>query len=306
MLRCFAATLVAATLLAPEAGAVKAQIRVGGPSAPGEPMVAIVGSDSNLAGKRYVVRQVGGKVVNRGKLIKAPGKPAPWKHAYAANLGELRPGSYRVEVGRLGSRPWTVSETGAGPALETMLQFFVSNRDGNEPSSTHGPAHLSDAVVHPSAAVAPGQTLDMTGGWMDAGDMTHFTQTTAFSTRASAGRRAARPGTRRGAQRRGRRRYSLAGQGPSGAGRLRRPGRRRARSRDRVSRSRRRCRAQRGGDRSPQRLHAAPQPDRRRPRGQDGDSIGDGLPAHRRRGFADSRARLVRRRRVGLRPGAGR
>ncbi len=182
MLRCFAATLVAGALLAPEAGAVKAQIRVGGPSAPGEPMVAIVGSDSNLAGKRYVVRQVGGKVVNRGKLTKAPGKPAPWKHAYAANLGELGPGSYRVAAGRLGSRPWTVSETGAGPALETMLRFFVSNRDGNEPSSTHGPAHLSDAVVHPSAAVAPGQQLDMAGGWMDAGDMIHFTQTTAFST----------------------------------------------------------------------------------------------------------------------------
>ena len=89
---------------------------------------------------------------------------------------------------------------------------------------------------------------------MDAGDTLHFTQTTAFSDRAAAGRGAARPRRRRGAERRGRRRHPLAAQGAPVPGRLHRPGRRRARPRDRLPRSGQGRRLAQAGDRHPLRL----------------------------------------------------
>ncbi len=124
-----------------------------------------------------------GAVVLEGKLKKAPGKPAPWKRAYAADLSEItEPGAYTVEVGRRSSREWIVADGAALEGVEAILGYFRANRDGTEPSPIHDPAHLNDATVHPDSPVVPGATLDIDGGWMDAGDMLHFTQTTAFAT----------------------------------------------------------------------------------------------------------------------------
>ncbi len=178
------AVLAAATTLlaAAGAGAAKPAIRVGGPSAPGESKVAIVGSDRSLAGRKFAVRD-GGRTVLRGRLRSADGRPAPWRHAYRADLSRIRePGSYTVVAGGLRSRPWRVRAGGSAPAIDAMLGYFDANRDGDEPTSFHDPSHLHDAVVHPDAPSHGGEAIDMTGGWMDAGDMIHFTQTTAFAT----------------------------------------------------------------------------------------------------------------------------
>ncbi|MFN8112586.1 MAG: glycoside hydrolase family 9 protein [Solirubrobacterales bacterium] len=177
-----AAALLGPLVAAGTAPALKPAIRVGGPSAPGESKIAVIGSDRHLAGHRFTVRS-GGRAVDHGRLRKAPGRSAPWDHAYTADLGSVRdPGSYRVAVGGLRSRPWRVTPSGSRPAIAEMLRYFAANRDGDEPSPVHDPAHLNDAVVHPDSPVAAGQDLDLIGGWMDAGDMIHFTQTTAFST----------------------------------------------------------------------------------------------------------------------------
>lgn len=156
-------------------------IRVGGPSAPGEAKVAIVGSSRDLEGRPYVVLR-GGAAVGGGRLVAAPGRPAPWPHAYRAPLRpSSTPGSYRVRVPALGltSRPWVVRASGSGDAIDRILGFFAANRDGNEPSPIHAPSHLNDATV--AGGPHDGQRLDLTGGWMDAGDMIHFAQTTSFA-----------------------------------------------------------------------------------------------------------------------------
>src|SRR5919198_1410277 len=109
-----------------------AKIRTGGPSAPGDPKIAIVGTDRNLAGRRYVVLDNGGRVA-AGKLRRVRGTPAPWRHAYAAPLtGAGSPGRFRVKVPALGrtSRPWVVRPGGSGGAIDTILDFFAWNADG--------------------------------------------------------------------------------------------------------------------------------------------------------------------------------
>jgi hypothetical protein len=149
-------------------------IRTGGPSAPGDAKIAIVASDENLGGKRFKVSGARG-----GKLRPAKGFSGPWKHAYIADLSAANvPGRFRVQVAGVRSKPWVVSEEGSLPALRTMLDYFATNRDGSEPALLHGPAHLNDAVLPDS------RRLPIQGGWMDAGDMIHFTQTTGFAATA--------------------------------------------------------------------------------------------------------------------------
>jgi hypothetical protein len=158
-------------------------IRVGGPSAPEESKVAIVGSSKSLVHERFKVIDATGARVLSGRLARVrKADPAPFKDASQADLTSITtPGEYRVVVGRKRSRPWVVASSGVHPAIQKILRFFDANRDGLEQSLAHGASHLNDALVHPGAAAHGNEAIDMRGGWMDAGDMLHFTQTTAFA-----------------------------------------------------------------------------------------------------------------------------
>jgi endoglucanase len=184
MRRTIGCAVVAVCVLVPAARAVAAVpsvIRTGGPSAPDDAKVAIVGTDSNLASKPYMVLGTGGALVSTGVLHPAPGKSVPWAHAYAAPLtGAEAAGSYRVVVPALGevSRPWIVRAGGSGDAIATILEFFAWNADGRA-SPFHQPSHLNDATVN--GGRHGGHRFNLIGGWMDAGDMIHFAQTTAYA-----------------------------------------------------------------------------------------------------------------------------
>src|SRR3954451_10921373 len=178
------AGLVAAACLAVCAGPASAAppdvIRTGGPSRPADSKLAVVASGRDLVGKSFRVLDDAGRAVLSGKLTRASGSRAPWKRAAVADLSAVAaPGSYRVAVGRLHSRPWVVADDAPSGAITAMLQFFAANSDGNEPSPVHGPSHLNDAVV--ASGPYAGERFDLTGGWMDAGDMVKFTSTTGHS-----------------------------------------------------------------------------------------------------------------------------
>jgi endoglucanase len=176
----FVVLALGASATASQTLATATVIRVGGPSAPGDAKIAIVASDRNLGGEAFRVTQ-GNRTVLRGRLRAAAGGSAPWKHAFEADLSSLRlPGNYRVHAGDVSSRSWQVAANGSASLVPLVLRFFRTQRDGNEPALLHRPAHLHDAVV----LLGPhkGERIDMAGGWMDAGDMIHFTQTTAYAT----------------------------------------------------------------------------------------------------------------------------
>jgi endoglucanase len=170
---------ISAGALASPAAATPTVIRIGGPSAPNDAKVAVVASERNLRGQRFTVTE-GNRTVLRGRLQPAAGKSGPWSHAFRADISALHdPGSYRVHAGGLRSRPWVVKQGGSGGLVALLLKFFRTQRDGNEPALLHDPAHLNDAEI--KGGPHDGEHVNLTGGWMDAGDMLHFTQTTAYS-----------------------------------------------------------------------------------------------------------------------------
>ena len=153
-------------------------IRTGGPSRASDAKRAVVLSSRRLGGRSFTVTSASGRVVLRGRLRRARGSARPWRYAAVADLSAVRrSGSYRVRVaGRTSPRAWVV--TGAGTAssslIAAVLGFFAVESDGAEPSPAHAPSHSNDAVI---AGVG---RVDLTGGWMDAGDTLKFTGTTAY------------------------------------------------------------------------------------------------------------------------------
>ncbi len=154
-------------------------LRTGGPSEPRDAKVAVLATGANHAKQPFDVINGAGAVVLQGTLVKAR-IPGPWRFIATADLSAITaPGSYRVRAAGLVSRPWDVRAGASREAIPTLLQFFAANRDGSEPSPLHAAAHLHDAVV--ASGPSAGQHIDLTGGWMDAGDMLHFTETTAYA-----------------------------------------------------------------------------------------------------------------------------
>jgi endoglucanase len=171
-----------AAVAASPAEAVRAVIRTGGPSFSGDAKRAVVLDKRRLVGKDFTVTDATGTVVLSGKLSSATGGAKPWRFAALADLSAITaPGSYQVTVGRLQSSPWVVAGDGSGTstAVRHILRFFAMNSDGQEPSPIHGPSHLNDATI--VGGSLDGQRVDLTGGWMDAGDTLKFTQTTSFA-----------------------------------------------------------------------------------------------------------------------------
>ncbi|WP_394754515.1 glycoside hydrolase family 9 protein [Crenothrix sp.] len=154
-------------------------IRTGGPSKPHEAKIAVVVSKNLYADKKFAVTNEKGVTVFTGKLKKA-NISEPWNYAATADFSELtKPGRYTVQVEKINSQPWHIDKNAGNDLIAIFLELFVANRDGYEPSSLHKPSHLHDAIV--KGGRYDNKKFDLTGGWMDAGDQIHFTETTAYS-----------------------------------------------------------------------------------------------------------------------------
>jgi endoglucanase len=175
-------SLAALAVAAPAASALPTVIRTGGPTAADERMNAVVASDHNLKGRGFTITRHGHAVFH-GTLHAAPGSAAPWRHAYVARAPRIvRSGSFRFRAAGTTSRRWQVRGGGSAKLIPLVLKFFASNSDGFEPSPIHDPSHLHDATI--KGGPHDGEHVDLTGGWMDAGDMIKFAQNEAFSAAA--------------------------------------------------------------------------------------------------------------------------
>src|SRR3954454_19946458 len=169
----------------------------------GERKLAYLLAPRTVRRASFEVVDAQGRVVLRGRVGRSRG---PWNRRYRAvqplDLSALRrPGSYRVHAHGATSPRFRVAPPAQlfGPRVADAVAFFQAQRDGPDVIPTvldRRPAHLNDRALTVYAAPrfeSPdtdvivgglkrvGGPVDLTGGWVDAGDFIKFTHTTAYA-----------------------------------------------------------------------------------------------------------------------------
>jgi hypothetical protein len=174
---------------------------------PRERKVAYLLATDAVAGARFQVRDGSDDVVLRGSVPEASGT---WNARYTA-VHELdfsalrRQGTYHLTVSgsvTAASPPFRVASAQALflPRVADAVAFFQAQRDGADVIAgplDRQPAHLHDRSLQvfdwptyedPDSDVIVGDaltpidgTVDLEGGWFDAGDFIKFTHTTAYA-----------------------------------------------------------------------------------------------------------------------------
>lgn len=162
---------------------------------PQRPKSLVLVSDENLDGREWTVTENGTEVFSGTVGTSAAGTGDHTSHPYnhIVDVSEIdTEGLYRFSCGgsevdlKVCSHPYSVFITDAVRHLRTA-------RSGSDEALNHGNSHQGDsaAIVYeidgaPSAGswkeVAPRKTLDLRGGWYDAGDYIKFTLTIATTT----------------------------------------------------------------------------------------------------------------------------
>jgi endoglucanase len=190
----------------PALAATTAEVRVDqGGYAPGETKQAYLMTGAKVTGERFAVLDAIGRTVLRGAVgATSRGKwNAAYPDVYPIDVSALRTaGTYRIKVsGQVAATSPTFSVRAAdalyGQLVRDGVTFYQTQRDGRDVikgALDRKPAHLNDA--HASLYATPtfvtddiiaegdltrlGGSVNVEGGWFDAGDYLKFTHTTAY------------------------------------------------------------------------------------------------------------------------------
>lgn len=149
---------------------------------------------------RFRVVRANGSVALTARSSRSCGSwNARWRGCQVIDFSRLRTaGAYRIRVGRSASPRFMVTSRAAlyGPLSARAVQFLEAQRDGSQVIPgvlKRQPAHLNDASARvystPSyrhgelaGSLRPtGATVDVAGGWLDAGDYLKFSGTASFT-----------------------------------------------------------------------------------------------------------------------------
>jgi endoglucanase len=154
----------------------------------------------SVASLRFAVVDDHGRVVLRRRTTGSCGRwNERWQGCQVLDLGALRsPGDYQIRIGATLSPPFRIASGAAlyGPLTEGAVAFMQAQRDGADiiPGALHRqPAHTNDATARIYAIPryrngrlarplrATVTSVDLAGGWFDAGDYLKFSGTAAFT-----------------------------------------------------------------------------------------------------------------------------
>ena len=162
--------------------------------------LAYVLAPASLAGVRVQVVRTNGSVALTVRSHRRCGSwNAHWRGCEIIDFSTLRSaGTYRLRAGRAISPSFVLGSGAAlyGPLSTRAVQFLQAQRDGSQVVPgvlTRRPAHLTDASARVYALPAyrhgqlagslkpAGRTVDIAGGWFDAGDYLKLTGTASFT-----------------------------------------------------------------------------------------------------------------------------
>jgi endoglucanase len=150
---------------------------------PRESKIAVIQSPEELTERRFwVVTLNGGDRRFEGRLGADLGPYGSFAHHYRADFSRFeQAGAYTIQLaGGVSSPSFSIGAGLYRHLPELILTFFRVQRCGRTGPLGHAPCHLSDAQA--TGGPDGGRTVDLTGGWHDAGDYLKFATTISYAT----------------------------------------------------------------------------------------------------------------------------
>jgi endoglucanase len=145
---------------------------------------AIILSAIELEGESFhVVNSINKKVVFHNAIGRSKGEFGKFKYSYEIDFSKVKKkGSYKIVVQANRSFKFEIGNSIYSPVVKELMRFFPVQRCGYTNPSEHEICHIADATSIIDGEEVIDETLDVTGGWHDAGDYVKFLNTTALTT----------------------------------------------------------------------------------------------------------------------------
>jgi hypothetical protein len=149
---------------------------------PGDIKPGIIISESNQEFNNfYIIDRNNSKIIYTGKIEETGYEYDKFSHCYTFDFSGLnKPGLYAVEINGKKSGSFQINDYLYNNIVDSLMLFFKVQRCGPTNPFLHEKCHLSDATK--KIGVPDTNSVDVTGGWHDAGDYIKFFSTTAATT----------------------------------------------------------------------------------------------------------------------------
>lgn len=149
-----------------------------------ENKTAIILSNTNLDGHKVEVKNIRTNQTAYSQVLKNNlGPYGNFKFTYSFDFTTVtQTGEFLLEAGNRQSFPFAISNNVNKGIAELLLDFFKIQRCGYTNPELHNVCHIADATSIVDGKRTLQQSVDLTGGWHDAGDYVKFLNTTAYST----------------------------------------------------------------------------------------------------------------------------
>lgn len=151
---------------------------------PTDTKTAIVLSYNELQGKSFSVINAGSKEkIFSSSFVKNLGVYGNFPFSYSIDFSKIKKaGEYYIQFAQQKTFSFKISESVFNGLADSLLEFFRVQRCGYTDPFLHNVCHISDATSVIDGKRNVIKTIDVTGGWHDAGDYVKFLNTTAFAT----------------------------------------------------------------------------------------------------------------------------
>jgi hypothetical protein len=149
---------------------------------PGDVKTGVILSNINLSKEKFFVRDYNSQeIVYENFILQNPNSYGDFNFCYDIDFSDLKKdGRYFVEIMDQKSFSFLIGNSIYNPVRDSLSLFFKVQRCGPTNPLLHQPCHLSDATK--VIGNKDSASIDLTGGWHDAGDYIKFLKTTAYTT----------------------------------------------------------------------------------------------------------------------------
>ena len=142
----------------------------------------VIISENEISTKNFIVINKDDNIIVYSGIVETTDKIfGKFNNNYYFDFSGLsRPGNYCIEIDDEFSNVFRIRRDVYNLVTDSLMLFFKSQRCGPSNPYLHKKCHLSDATS--IAGFTSDSTVDVTGGWHDAGDYIKFFSTTALTT----------------------------------------------------------------------------------------------------------------------------